>query len=201
MKLKKIVSLALAGILAVSMLTACDSKGGSSSEPTEPVDTSIASVLNEEQDKDNKVKVNFVYDAALEKNVQTALLASGKGASKADVAETLENILDLDAAVDTVPGLYGDKTNNSTPKQGTQTLVFVEKNTDNKTDTQLMKNIADQLGKCATLIAEETVNNIDYSYSYTGKVAMVKAENDNGTVDRYVAVIMTCETTGVLHKD
>ena len=37
MKLKKIASLALAGIMAVSMLTACGEGGSSSSEPTNPV--------------------------------------------------------------------------------------------------------------------------------------------------------------------
>ena len=37
MKLKKIASLALAGIMAVSMLTACGEGGSSSSDPTNPV--------------------------------------------------------------------------------------------------------------------------------------------------------------------
>ena len=53
MKLKKIASLALAGIMAVSMLAGCKD-GSSSSTPTEPdvnpVDSSLANYVNNELD-------------------------------------------------------------------------------------------------------------------------------------------------------
>ena len=68
MKLKKIASLALAGIMAVSMLTACN--GSASSEqppvdPVEPVDTSFATAVNDEMSGAHKAVLTFDSDATL----------------------------------------------------------------------------------------------------------------------------------------
>ena len=61
MKLKKIVSLALAGILAVSMLTACGDKGSSSSEgETEVVATGYSAMLAKEL-KDTAAKSHVTF--------------------------------------------------------------------------------------------------------------------------------------------
>ena len=68
MKLKKIASLALAGVMAVSMLTACN--GSASSEqppvdPVEPVDTSFATAVNDEMSGAHKAVLTFDSDATL----------------------------------------------------------------------------------------------------------------------------------------
>ena len=62
MKLKKIVSLALAGIMAVSMLTACGDKGSSSSEGEgEVVATGYSAMLAKElKDTAAKSYVTFL---------------------------------------------------------------------------------------------------------------------------------------------
>ena len=68
MKLKKIASLALAGVMAVSMLTACN--GNASSEqppvdPVEPVDTSFATSVNDLMSGAHKAVLTFDSDATL----------------------------------------------------------------------------------------------------------------------------------------
>ena len=69
MKLKKIASLALAGIMAVSMLAGCN--GASSSNPTEPENpvvpngTNIAGYVNGLLSEDVSKNITFVDDAEL----------------------------------------------------------------------------------------------------------------------------------------
>ena len=68
MKLKKIASLALAGIMAVSMLTACGEGGSSSSEPTNPVAPTASNVANYVNDlltDAQKEKISFTDGEAL----------------------------------------------------------------------------------------------------------------------------------------
>ena len=66
MKLKKIASLALAGIMAVSMLAGCG-EAASSSEPTTPPETvtGAAAAINAELDN-NKDKISFDNDSVLQ---------------------------------------------------------------------------------------------------------------------------------------
>ena len=67
MKLKKIASLMLAGVMAVSMLAGC-SNGPATSEPTnpvEPVDTSFATAVNAEMGTAAKNVLTFSSDAKL----------------------------------------------------------------------------------------------------------------------------------------
>ena len=76
MKLNKVLALALSGVMAVSMLAGCSNNsgnGGQNGEEQPPVDdTTIASVLNDEQ-ADNDVKVNFTYSSSLETALQKTL--------------------------------------------------------------------------------------------------------------------------------
>ena len=83
MKLKKIASLALAGVMAVSMLAGC--KGGSTvvggkDDATVP---SIVSAVNNGQSVGNDVKVTFTTDAALENAAKKAVELYQDGASTA----------------------------------------------------------------------------------------------------------------------
>ena len=91
MKLKKIVSLALAGIMAVSMLTACG-EGASSSQPTQP-------------EKPTATSYSSVFAAALEGKAAV----SGKITMKDDATLTA----DLNTAIEkltaaTIVDVYGD---------------------------------------------------------------------------------------------
>ena len=82
MKLKKIASLALAGIMAVSMLAGCKD-GSSSSEPTNPVVPTVSNVagyMNQLLSASNWDKITFSDDATLRSAVNTVAL-------KADVVK------------------------------------------------------------------------------------------------------------------
>ena len=84
MKLKKIASLALAGMMAVSMLAACGNtngnanSNGSSSTPTTGGETEVipastlVALFNNKQDVNNKVQITFTADAKLESALQKA---------------------------------------------------------------------------------------------------------------------------------
>ena len=60
MKLKKIASLALAGIMAVSMLAGCNGSSSSSTTTERETTTGIVAAVNNGQDKTNEVKVNLI---------------------------------------------------------------------------------------------------------------------------------------------
>ena len=76
MKLKKIVSLALAGIMAVSMLTACG-EGDSNSTVTPPVDnttsTGLSAQLGDEASALTNSKVTFADSTALNNALKHAV--------------------------------------------------------------------------------------------------------------------------------
>ena len=69
MKLKKIASLALAGIMAVSMLAGCNGGNGGNGDDvvvTPPTDTSFAASVNAELSDKQKAILTFESDAALD---------------------------------------------------------------------------------------------------------------------------------------
>ena len=78
MKLKKIASLALAGIMAVSMLAGCSTNNGGSSDNgntvVEPTTTTILDALNKGQDAKNEVKITFTTNS----NLDAAMVAAAK---------------------------------------------------------------------------------------------------------------------------
>ena len=81
MKLKKIASLMLAGIMAVSMLAGCKDNGSSSTpnEPTEPVASGLSAMLADAMDKDlvEKDYIHFV-DGTDEVALKSATEVIGK---------------------------------------------------------------------------------------------------------------------------
>ena len=205
MKLKKLLALALAGVMAVSMLAGC--KGGNKPEdPTEEPtgDTSIAAALNEKQE-DNDVKVNFVYDNTIEDAMNKYMDVNGAPTGNGSrVVTYLQDVLDVDTTVrvSTFNG-YDDvaKTLNG-KKDGTQTeIVLVD--VSNMTDAGAANEVYSHDGLDQALAklgaeSEGTVGDgLEDSFEYAGKVAMVTVEDDN-MVKTYVAVVVTCTTKTAL---
>ena len=92
MKLKKIASLMLAGVMAVSMLAGCKSGSGTDATPgTDDTvvvpETGIVAALNAGQSKKNDVEIDFTDDA----NLNAALAAAVKEIAKTDNATTVAN--------------------------------------------------------------------------------------------------------------
>ena len=80
MKLKKIASLALAGIMAVSMLAGCKDNPSSSSEPTNPVNpvtSDVADAVNKLLSGDQKEVMTFGTSSALLNAVKAVAGDSG----------------------------------------------------------------------------------------------------------------------------
>lgn len=202
MKLNKVLALALSGVMAVSMLAGCsgnpaDGEQGNNQGDT-TVDTSVASVLNDEQaDTDNKVKVDFTYSNSLETALKKTLDVTG--VVKANAAETyLKNVLQVEDV--TVGNFYGSQGQQSgSNKEGKQTAVFIYRYNNGLTDTGIAKDVYNKYLDSALekLTENYTKSNVKWSYSYTGEVAMSKVEKDNQTYT-YIAFVMTCNTTKAL---
>ena len=86
MKLKKIASLALAGLMAVSTLAACggnttsDNGANGGNGPVQPATSSIITALNNGQSKGNTVKVDFKVDSDLDAALAVAVKDLGADA-------------------------------------------------------------------------------------------------------------------------
>lgn len=202
MKLNKVLALALSGVMAVSMLAGCSGNsgnGGQNGEEQPPVDdTTIASVLNDEQ-ADNDVKVNFTYSSSLETALQKTLSVVGNDADADDVDDYLANVLDVDDVI--IKNFYGypGQTSGTLNTVGEQTAVVVIRDESGKTEDGVAKEMYTKLanGGLDKLTAEWADNQVKWSFSYTGEVAAVSTVEDNQNYT-YVAVVVTCNTTKAL---
>ena len=100
MKLNKIAALAMAGVMAVSMLAGCSGKGtGSDSKDPVDVNTSASSIvkaLNDGQKATNKVKINFTSDSELDNALKRIVETYGVSVTKQNVEDGLKNLLGLE---------------------------------------------------------------------------------------------------------
>ena len=198
MKLKKLLALALAGVMAVSMLAGCKKGDSNKNDSTdEPVDTTIAAAMNEEQ-ADNDVKVNFVYDSTVESAMAKYLDVNvANGDQSNGIAAYLVRVLDVDN-VNSLNDLAGakDDYDGEGKLTDTQTRVMVFDVTNRTND-----GIIDELSRENVFAALENLNaegendNFKYAFTYEGKVATVSVENDNNRVKTYIAVIVSCTST------
>ena len=203
MKLNKVLALALSGVMAVSMLAGCSNNsgnGGQNGEEQPPVDdTTIASVLNDEQ-ADNDVKVNFTYSSSLETALQKTLSVVGNNADPAmvDIDGYLANVLGIDEDV-IMEQFYGRSGgNHGANKVGEQTAVVVIRDKTGKTEDGVAKDMYNTLSNDLTKLDDEwEKDNVKWSFSYTGEVASISVVEGTQT-STYVAVVVTCNTTKAL---
>ena len=98
MKLKKIASLMLAGVMAVSMLTACGSNGNTGNgnngnenpDPT-PATTSVVDAVNKGQSAANAVKIDFTVNSELDNALAKAVSVYGNDADE-NITDFIGNI-------------------------------------------------------------------------------------------------------------
>ena len=209
MKLKKIASLALAGVMAVGMLAGCSngSNGNANSDNGNTVVTpsvsSIVTALNNGQDEDNKAKVDFtsssVLDAALQKVVKNAgdntdadtirwliygLTGQGyTGTTVGNITSYTPNDFDTDAKVN------GEKV----------TMIEVKSYSSSKywSETAVLEQAAREVdGVIADFKADTKTNAMSegdkyFAYTYTGNASMVAATQESGATTYYVAYTIT----------
>ena len=100
MKLKKIASLALAGVMAVSMLAGCNngSSSNSGNGNTGVVTSSIVDAVNKGQSVVNDVKITFTADSDLDSALKKAAEKLGVSATDAKLKEAVANMTGLTEA-------------------------------------------------------------------------------------------------------
>ena len=192
MKLKKIASLMLAGIMAVSMLAACGSTTPNTDDDTvvTPVDNSFAASVNAELDDKYKEILSFEADSALA-DVVNKIAASTEfnlnngvtgmwDLNDAAVGATFRELLDVDNYFN------GSIFAQSTKDQTVATLLVVN---GALTEKGLAKIVAAELekydaGSYLPLAYNATTKRYDYDYS--GAMAVTKVTVMNGTQSYYV---------------
>ena len=198
MKLKKIASLMLAGIMAVSMLAGC--KSGTTTDDgntdVKPVDSSFAAKINDELDDNQKAIVTFKADSTLES-------ALNKAAGMLDVAElnvddtkwlgggnVLKSFTEMmDADGNNFTNVFA---NNDEDQTGAAILVVPG----NLTEKGMTEAVVDELDD---LIKTDVLPNgykgtKYYKYTYEGKIAVAKVDSNDGKVSAYVVGIVVDQT-------
>ena len=198
MKLKKIVSLAAAALMAVSMLTACGEGNSNSGDGStvKPAETAIVAAVNDGQSAANKVKIEFTSDAKLDAALSDAVKAFGEKVNAADLDKRVGDITGLStymADLQKYTGMAANGVAHSTnqPKDGANGAVnervsaFIVDNVLN--EDVAMKTAAEKIDDMvadmkATSYEKGTTKGGDKycDYSYTGSVSMVSLEKANG---------------------
>ena len=94
MKLKKIASLAFAGIMAVSMLAGCATTSNEPEQPNQPEEpstTNYAALLQEDLEDENVLKLKAGDSSALQSSLETVVGYVGNNAVTDEFLDTLNN--------------------------------------------------------------------------------------------------------------
>ena len=211
MKLKKIASLALAGVMAVSMLAGCGDTASSNpdNDKVEVVTTSIVDAVNNGQGADNDVTITFKDDAKLNDALSKAVKAMGEHSTQEELMIQMSRLTGMTPDQWYLWDLRGeqDEDNDNLIKQdGDKVTHFVAWNSQNIAAAQgaIEKAIAKLLDEQVisqlddTTLNDNTKNGDKYvNFDYEGSVSLVSSTDNDGTVNYYVAVVIT-RTTNVL---
>ena len=207
MKLKKIASLMLAGVMAVSMLAGCSGNGSNGENNNggntvvEPGTSSIVTAFNDGQDKDNKVKVTFSSDASLDAALQKAGKEVGSSATALSVmryvgslmGKSYDSLSDF-ATADTKDGKIVDK--QSKTMIGVMMFTSASYWTEEDAINAAARNVDDVIATLATDNKNsngknDTVGKKYYTFDYTGTVSMVSVAQESGATNYYVVYTIT----------
>ena len=224
MKLKKIASLALAGIMAVSMLAGCsngeNNNGGNSGDDNTvitPSTTPVVDAVNKGQDVTNDVKITFTADSKLDAALQKAVSVYGTDSTTTELANAIYRMTGLEsvsAEKDKVKPAYRDangfcngklKYNDGGVYEKLNGKVYTIFNVEEITSANALSeeaalNIVAE--KADSLIAQlaKTSKEVKtgekyYSYSYDGNISMVSVTAIDGTTNYYVAYVVNQTVT------
>ena len=219
MKLKKIASLMLAGVMAVSMLAGCnsapvddntDDNNGNVVAPT-----SIVTAVNDGQSATNRVKINFTADAALDSALTKAVKSIGDRWDSTGLNVELVRLTGNDR-IGNQTFYTGDANTNfgttvdpnedpwknidGTVIEGMAAMplmnVMSDKAAAEKAAAKIINEVVAELDD-TTYAEGDTVSGEKYcDFSYTGTVSMVSSVENDGTVNYYFAFVIT-QTTAV----
>ena len=206
MKLKKIASLMLAGVVAVSMMTACSGKSADDTEEkppvVDPVDDTFAASVNDLLSTEQKNVITFTNDATLNgvlaKVAPTIdswnLMTFNMGAGHVFVtdARDMRHLLGIDRDNSMV---FGDKlfSNEATSVTKAADIFVVD---GSYTEEGVAEFVADYVeglikNEHMPVVAEDGV---PYRYAYTGSIACTKVTNLSGDFESYVVAFTMTQT-------
>ena len=214
MKLKKIASLMLAGVMAVSMLAGCNTASNNNDEPENPdaipSTSNSATVLHDNMKGDARKMTtpaaNADLDSALKQVVDTyfnnedylgVLTGSSVAQVKYDnIAVNLEKVLNAksDIAVGLNYLLNNDETTIAVE------LYYVEASV---SDTYALEQVADKIENDIAGLKDKS-NNGEYSYAYTVSASIVTKPVTSSIVEgitggvKYIAVAVTQTPTKIV---
>ena len=201
MKLKKIASLMLAGIMAVSMLAGCSDNGGSSSSepenPAVPV-AGVAATVNGELDQ-NADKVSFTDNKVVEDllvRYYTENPVDKDTWSKAGVDVLKSRVYAgeprtaIQEVLGSTEGMFEANIKNTVAEKHTVVEMYVLKS-DYVTKEDALRMVGQRLDD-VDLPKENGDKTKDYSY--TGSVAAIEAESKGSTESVWVIVASITQT-------
>ena len=192
MKLKKIASLALAGIMAVSMLAGCNNGTGSKDEGTTVIPSDLTSKVIAALDEDTTKEVSFSSSSAL--NAAMAKAAQQVGYDVDQISVTLLHDIDSDISDKdkfTEIGTNDNKDDSKSDAKTSSRTTIVELDgvvTPGASEEYIVKELAEKLDDEIAALADYlhsrsmtyTYDEDDehyYSFAYTGNVSVVKVTN------------------------
>ena len=218
MKLKKIASLALAGLMAVSMLAGYGNNANSGNNNNNgAVSSSIVDAVNNGQDSYNDVKVTFTADSKLQDAANTVIASYGESLSQQVYTDAIAKIAQYAGIVDYKDApksnpFYGDKTglvSPATAKDGEKVtfLAMVSIGDSSCSNAYMMNFAADSINNLVASLDDTTLVTADdkkndpnleltkeddpyYDFSYTGKVCMVEVPYASGATNYYMVVVL-----------
>ena len=211
MKLKKIASLMLAGVMAVSMLAGCSTANNNNGNNDDDNDnvvtpTSIVTAVNNGQSATNAVKIDFTSDATLDAALSKAVKAIGENRDAYGLNEQLTRLTGIDWGTWDFLGDENGLTQADTSKDNGRVVEgmlamplmndMADKAAAEKTAAKLINDVVAELDD-TTYAEGVTMSGDKYcDFSYTGTVSMVSSTANDGTVNYYFAVVIT-QTTAV----
>ncbi|OUP26743.1 hypothetical protein [Faecalibacterium sp. An192] len=199
MKLKKIASLMLAGVMAISMLAGCSNGNGGNDGENVVVPTGVVASVISKLDEDTTDRVTFTADAKMEDALEAYAKSLGDWAT---------NSSSINATADTFKKLAGLQDANMTLSfsdlEDSETYVAIDTLGDSKAGYSEEAAAAEIAAAMDKLLAtgnwyyEDYNDGKDYyTFEHTGKVAVVKVENVNGQSNYIYAFTVTRTPTKV----
>ena len=197
MKLKKIASLMLAGVMAVSMLAGCSGKGGNGGDDNKPVITSGVDAANviAKLDEDTTDKVELSASSSLQSDLMVYANALGDGALDEDTVTNKVNVGSLIWIADL------DVVSKFNSKKDAETRFFVDVLPTSVSDVYAVRMIAEEMDKAIADLeladndlksGSQVKDGQKYTkYDYSGEMAVVKVDNTLGVSGYLYAYTIT----------
>ena len=202
MKLKKIASLMLAGIMAVSMLAACGSTTPNTdpTEPETPVDSSFATAVNAELNDKQKAIVTFENDATLSNALKAVADKFDSNTVNKNTTDWASGqvVTDFRVMLDCTDtdGISSDWENRTSNRTAADIIIVPGKYTEDGLAKEVAKFLGDKAVKQSVMKNgyNATATGKFYEYEYTGDIAVEAVVSLSGEVSAYIVGVVVNQT-------